>query len=164
MAEGELREKLGGSLPGALDVRVWLRLLSCSTVVEKRLRRRFIERFDTTLPRFDALAALERAADGLTMGELSRALLVSNGNVTTLIRQLEAQGFVSIRADADDRRTSIVTMTALGRQHFGALAQAHREWIAAMFAQVSEADLDRLFDLLAILKRSIAAEAPLEDN
>ncbi|WP_202386929.1 MarR family winged helix-turn-helix transcriptional regulator [Qipengyuania algicida] len=139
------------------DLRLWLRLLTCSTVVEKRLRRRFIEQFGSTLPRFDVLAALDRASNGLSMGELSRALLVSNGNVTSLVRQLEQQGLVVSRP-ASDRRSSIVSMTDEGSERFAELASAHGEWIRGMFSHISADEERQLFDLLGVLRRSIAAE------
>jgi DNA-binding MarR family transcriptional regulator len=126
--------------------------------IEKRLRRRFIERFETTLPRFDVLATLARYPDGVSMGELSRALLVSNGNVTTLVRQLEADGFVSSRPAPEDRRSSIVVLTEQGARHFDELAVAHRGWIEGMFAGMPQDEQTALYTLLATLKRSIAAD------
>lgn len=151
-----IREKHNGALAERMDVRVWLRLLSCSTIIEKRLRRRFTDQFETTLPRFDVLAALERNPDGITMGELSRLLLVSNGNVTALVRQLETAGLVSARAAPEDRRSSIVALTAAGRVHFAELSAAHHAWIKAMFAGLPREDLKALYGLLATLKASIA--------
>ncbi len=158
MSGTKVREKHGGALTGRADVRVWLRLLSCSTIIEKRLRRRFADRFDTTLPRFDVLAALERRPEGLAMGELSRALLVSNGNVTAIVRQLETAGLVSSRPDSDDRRSSIVALTEAGRDYFGQLAAAHHAWIEGMFAAMDRDDKAALHKLLAKLKQSIGAE------
>ena len=131
-----IREKHDGALAGRTDVRVWLRLLSCSTIIEKRLRRRFIEQFNTTLPRFDVMATLERHRDGVTMTELSRTLLVSNGNVTALVRQLESDGLAASRPGLEDRRASVVVLTEEGRRHFAELAAAHHAWIKKMFACV----------------------------
>src|ERR1700740_3563511 len=159
-----IREKHDGALAGRIEVRAWLRLLSCSTVVEKRLRRRFIEQFDTTLPRFDVLATLERHPDGVAMGELSRSLLVSNGNVTSLVRQLESAGLISSRPAPDDRRSSIVTLTEQGRVHFAELAEAHHAWIHGMLGGMERADLEALYKLLAKLKSSIAAETADEEG
>lgn len=153
-----IREKHGGASGGRMDVRVWLRLISCSTIIEKRLRRRFVQRFDTTLPRFDVLAALERRPDGITMSELSRALLVSNGNVTAIVRQLESDGLVSSKAPAGDKRSSIVSVTAKGRGYFQELAAAHHAWIQAAFAGMSREEQATLYTLLAKLKTSIGAE------
>lgn len=154
----QIREKHDGALPGRLDLRVWLRLLSCSTVIEKRIRRRFISEFDTTLPRFDVMATLARHPEGISMGDLSRALLVSNGNVTALIRQLEADGFATSQAAPEDRRSLMVALTERGKRHFADLADAHRQWISRMFAGMSEDDQGALHALLATLKRSIAAD------
>jgi len=153
-----MREKLDGALATRMDVRVWLRLLSCATTVEKRLRRRLAEQFDTTLPRFDVMAALERRPDGITMGELSRALLVSNGNVTSVVRQLVANGFVVARVAPDDGRSQIVALTESGRSYFSALAAAHHAWIKSMFGGLSAADLAALYKLLDTVKTSIGAE------
>ncbi len=155
---GSVRDKHDGALSGALSVRVWLRLLTCSTIVEKRLRRRFAEQFEVTLPRFDAMAALERAPDGLTMSELSRALLVSNGNVTALVRQLQAQEFANLVTSTGDRRSSIVTLTDAGREQFTVMAGAHHAWIEDMLAGMPPAQLELLFGLLAVLKSSIARQ------
>ncbi|HLZ96698.1 MAG TPA: MarR family transcriptional regulator [Steroidobacteraceae bacterium] len=155
---GRIREKHDGALTGSTDVRVWLRLLSCSTIIEKRLRRRFAERFGSTLPRFDVLATIERHPEGVTMGELSRSLLVSNGNVTALVRQLEGAGMVATRPAPGDRRSSIVEMTAEGRAHFAELAVAHHGWIKGMFKGMQREDQMALYRGLAMLKASIAAD------
>jgi DNA-binding MarR family transcriptional regulator len=158
MATAQIREKHDGALAGQMNVRVWLRLLSCVTVIEKRLRRRFVAQFDTTLPRFDVMATLERYPDGVSMGELSRALLVSNGNVTALVKQLESDGYASSRPAPEDRRSSIVALTDQGRRHFADLASAHRGWIQGMFAEMSDGDQIELYKLLAVLKHSIGSD------
>lgn len=98
---GRKSEGEGGA--GPLDLRMWVRLLGCAKIIEKQLRRNFQDRFDTTLPRFDVMAALDRAVEGLTMGALSRALLVSNGNVTAIVRQLQDLGMVVSRPDRAER-------------------------------------------------------------
>lgn len=153
-----VREKHDGALIARLDIRVWLRLLSCSTIMEKRVRRRFAEQFDTTLPRFDILATLDHVPGGVTMGELSKALLVSNGNVTAVVRQLESDGLVASRAADHDRRSSIVMLTDAGRRHFAELAEAHHRWIKNMLAGVDPQALHALYELLGQVKASIGAD------
>lgn len=138
-----------------MDLRLWVRLLSCATRIEKRLRRNFAEQFDTTLPRFDVMASLARFPDGQTMGELSRALLVSNGNVTSIVRQLEARELVSSRADPNDRRTAIVTLTSKGKASFSIMAEAHRGWVHNAMADFSPDKQQQMFDMLDDLKKSI---------
>ena len=86
------RDKLGGAPHSKLSLRLWLRLLSCSTIIEKRIRARLDEEFGTTLPRFDVLSALDRHAEGLTMGQLSEYIMVSNGNVTAVVNRLLDDG------------------------------------------------------------------------
>jgi len=157
-ASEPLPEKHDGRLGGSRAVGLWLRLLSCSMVIEKRLRGRFADRFATTLPRFDVMAALDRAPGGLTMGQLSRKLLVSNGNVTGLVRQLQSQGLVATAAAQGDKRSSVVALTPAGRALFADLAAAHHAWIEGMLAGLPADRAALLFELLAELRVSIGAE------
>ena len=153
-----LREKHDGELADRGNVRLWLRLLSCTMVVEKRLKRRFAEQHGFTLPRFDVMAALDRHPDGMTMSDLSRSLLVSNGNVTMIVQALQKEGLVRLTPSPSDRRASIVSLTAAGRSQFAALADQHHQWIDAMLSGLSRSQRDTLFDLLGVLKTSIAED------
>lgn len=143
---------------GRANVRLWLRLLSCAMTVEKRLKRRFADRFDTTLPRFDVLAALDRHPDGVTMGTLSRSLLVSNGNVTALVQTLVQGGWASLGSCPDDRRASIVALTPAGRTAFAEMADAHHEWIDDWLGGLDGHERVSLYGLLGKLKDSIAED------
>lgn len=154
MEAGEIRT--GSQRAGTqVDLRMWVRLLGCAKIIEKRLRRNFQEQFDTTLPRFDVMAALDRAADGLNMGALSKALLVSNGNVTAIVRQLHEQGLVSSQADPEDRRSAIVALTPAGKAQFAALAAAHHQWVREALRDFPRARQEQLLALLTELKSHI---------
>lgn len=145
-------EKSGdGPLPagaGTPELRMWVRLLACAKVGEKQLRRRFEDEFDTTLPRFDVLAALYRAPDGLQMSALSRDLLVSNGNVTVVVRHLQEGGLIRSQTNPRDGRSAIVSLTPEGRAHFLKLAEAHHGWIAELFGNVPVDKVEELASLL----------------
>ena len=154
-----IREKHDGLAADRSSVRLWLRLLSCTMTIEKAVKRRFAENFRTTLARFDVLAALDRAGDGLTMSELSRALLVSNGNATQLVQKLVRDGLVAMQPNPADRRSSIVRLTERGAAHFAELAMAHQRWIEALFAGVGAGERERLYAALGTLKHSIAGES-----
>jgi DNA-binding MarR family transcriptional regulator len=136
-------------------VGLWLRLFSCTALIEKQVQRRFAER-GTSLARFDLLAALDREGDGMTMGALSRALLVSNGNVTQLVQKLAKDDLVAIAPSPTDRRASIVRLTTQGRGHFAGLAAAHRDWIDALLAGMDAEPRETLYHALGHLKRSLA--------
>lgn len=142
--------------PEKQALRLWLRLLDCSGLVEKIVRARLGERFDTTLPRFDVLAALERAPQGLQLGELSRWLKVSNGNVTHVIARLVAEGLVDRIADANDGRVFRVSLTPAGRAAFAEMAAAHEAWINGLFAGVGAEDQAALLALLGRLQASVS--------
>jgi DNA-binding MarR family transcriptional regulator len=128
-------------------LRLWLRLLRTTRAIERELRER-LTALDTTLPRFDVMAALDRAPQGMMMGELSRFLLVSNGNVTGIVERLVADGLV-VRSHRDgDRRAAIVRLSAAGRTAFAAMATAHARWIDELLGPI-EPDAAR--DLSATL-------------
>lgn len=150
-----IREKHDGALGDRSSVRVWLRLLSCTMAIEKDVQRRFAER-DMTLPRFDVLAALDRHQDGMKMGALSQALLVSNGNVTQLVQTLIREGLVEMRTLPSDRRSSIVRLTPDGQQLFAKLARAHQDWIDQLLRGLDYTQRERLYVALGVLKMSIA--------
>lgn len=110
-------------------LRLWVRLLRVSRSIESELRNRFAVEFDTTLPRFDVMAALDRFPDGMLMSDLSRYLLVSNGNVTGIVERLVREGFVTRAKREGDKRTSIVSLTQEGRNLFSRMATAHENWV-----------------------------------
>lgn len=150
-----IREKHDGALADRSSVRLWLRLLSCTMAIEKDVQRRFAGR-GATLARFDVLAALDRHPDGMNMGALSRALLVSNGNVTQLVQKLAKDGLVRIAPSPADRRASIVRLTAKGGAEFAGLAAAHHDWIDALLAGMDAGSRENLYQALGDLKRAIA--------
>src|SRR6187431_2357049 len=113
-------------------LRLWLRLLTCTQIVEKQVRGQLRERFDTTLPRFDLMAQLERSPEGLKMNELSRRMMVTGGNVTGITDQLDVEG---------DRRAYRVRLTPKGRKLFHEMAGQHEEWIVEAFSALSERDI-----------------------
>ncbi|PZQ22457.1 MAG: MarR family transcriptional regulator [Sphingopyxis macrogoltabida] len=133
-------------------------MLTCTTVIEKRLKRRFADQHGITLPRFDVMAALDRHPEGMTMGQLSQALLVSNGNVTGVVQTLLRDRYLSIAPSPTDGRASIVRLTPLGQECFSGLAEAHHEWVDMMLAGLTRDQRTTLFDLLGALKDSLAAD------
>jgi len=141
-----------------MALRIWLRVLTSSQLIEKRVRGRFRAEFDTTLPRFDVMAALARVPQGQTMGDISRWLLVSSGNITGIISRLEADGLVTRTRDAHDHRTYTVKLSRTGRQAFERLSRAHEKWVRNMLAGMSRTEMVALDGLLKKLKVSLAQE------
>jgi len=146
--------------PDAL--RLWLRLLTCTQLVEKQVRTLLRERFDTTLPRFDLMAQLERTPAGLKMNELSRRMMVTGGNVTGITDQLVAEGLVE-RIDVEgDRRACRVRLTPRGRKQFQEMARQHESWIVAAFGGLTEREIATLHKLLGKVKEQ--AGQPREET
>lgn len=137
------------------SLRLWLRLLSCSNLIELRIRKAMASRFKTTLPRFDLMAQLERAPAGLQMGELSRRMLVTGGNVTGIADQLERAGLIVRTVDPNDRRAYRLKLTREGRRVFAHMAVEHERWVAEIFEGVSGRDKRTLNDLLSRLRVSL---------
>lgn len=146
-----------------VELRVWLRLLTCANLIERRVRQNLRDRFDITLPRFDLLAQLDREPEGLALGEISRRLMVSNGNVTGLIERLVAEGLIDRRSAPGDRRIQIVRLTRAGKAAFDAMTPVHREWITSVMSGLDRHELATLLDLLGRLKNS-AGRAAGEEN
>jgi DNA-binding MarR family transcriptional regulator len=143
----------------ATPLRIWLRLLSCTNLIESRVRGRLRTGFSTTLPRFDMLAQLDMAAresrEGLTMGELARRLLVSNGNLTGLTTRLVKEGLVTRATSSHDRRAQRVRLTAAGKRAFDNMAAEHRRWIESMLGQMPGEDAHKLYELMGRLKDTV---------
>ena len=130
------------------SLRLWLRLLSCTKRVEDKIRQKLRESFDITLPRFDLMAQLERHPDGLTMGELSRRMMVTGGNITTIVDQLEKEKLVVREVGVNDRRSFTVKLTQAGRDAFADMAIAHESWVADLFEGLSVSQQSELYTLL----------------
>jgi DNA-binding MarR family transcriptional regulator len=136
-------------------VRTWLRLLSCETVIEQRLRSLFRKHFSVTLPQFDVLSELERVGKPLTMSQLSRELMVSNGNVTGVIDRLEKSDFVERNRAEHDRRIQYIRLTAHGRKEFRKMARRHERWLEELLADLTITDMSSLQKLLLKTRNSV---------
>ena len=134
-------------------LRIWLRLLTCTQLIERRVRSRLRARFATTLPRFDLMAQLERHAEGLKMSELSRLLMVTGGNVTAIVDQLEKEGLVERLEEPADRRAFRISLTRAGEKSFAEMARAYEAWVVEFFAGMSRRDQDEFLKLFAKLKQ-----------
>jgi DNA-binding MarR family transcriptional regulator len=136
-------------------IRLWLRMLATNRLVETRTRRLLQERYQTTLPRFDLMAQLERVPKGLKMGELSRRMMVTGGNVTGITDMLEDEGLVERAAYPGDRRATRVRLTVAGRRAFAAMAVAHERWIVEAFGAMTKREMSAMAALLARLKAHV---------
>ncbi len=134
------------------DLRLWLRLLTCCNLIEGDIRGRLRTEYETTLPRFDLMAQLHRAPEGMKMSELSRHMMVTNGNITGITDQLEKEGLVQRNKVLTDRRSSLIKLTAKGRRIFKKMASSHEQWIQDLLAGLSDKSRKNLFEALGELK------------
>ena len=148
--EARLQGTTAAEHPEAL--RLWLRMLTCTQLIETDVRAHLREQFDTTLPRFDLLAQLERAPEGLKMNELSRRMMVTGGNVTGITDQLVSEGLVERVAVPGDRRAFRVKLTPAGKKQFSNMAQQHEAWIVDAFSSLNDKEVATLHRLLGKVK------------
>ncbi len=150
-------ETVTRSLPseGKNELRLWLRMLACANMIEGDIRGRLRAHFKVTLPRFDVMAQLQREPDGLRLSDLSRRMMVTNGNVTGLIDRLQSEGLVDRTTSEEDRRVTFVRLTKAGQSAFAEMAAEHEQWMVDMFAGLSNADIKKLMALLAKTKASV---------
>lgn len=137
------------------SLRVWLRMLRATTIIEKRIRAYLKSEFDSTLPRFDVLSALYRETAPITMSQLTDHLLVSNGNLTGLVGRLVEDGLISRESDPDDRRAQRVILTAEGRAAFRDMAERHEALVDSLFAGMSDAEMDAMLGLTTKLNAAL---------
>lgn len=149
-----------GARPGAAGdpaskrrLKLWVRMLSVTRRTEAELRDYLRREHGTTLPRFDVMAALRRRGEPVTMGELSRMLLVSNGNATDVVGRLEAEGLAMRIPCVEDRRTVRAALTDAGRALFDRMAAGHEAEVARIFGPLDDDDLDAARDVLRKLTR-----------
>jgi DNA-binding MarR family transcriptional regulator len=133
------------------SLRVWLRMLACTNLIGNHVRQKLQAQFGTTLPRFDLMAQLERAPEGLKMGELTQRLMVTGGNVTGITDMLEEEGLVLRETDPDDQRAFRVKLTKEGETQFQRMAAAHERWVVGLFEDLTAKQKTHLAELLAAL-------------
>ncbi len=138
------------------SLKLWLRMLSCTTRIENEVRSRLREEFGITLPRFDLMAQLQRHPDGLRMGELSKRMMVTGGNITGITDQLEQEKLVVRVPSAQDRRVYSVKLTASGRRAFAKMAAVHEAWIAELLGGLPPQDKEKLNRLLSQVKHHLS--------
>ena len=139
------------------SLRLWLRLLACSTDIETEIRQRLRVRFGMTLARFDYLAQLHRHREGLRMNVLSRNLMVTGGNVTGLTDELEKAGFVAREAQPEDRRSFVIALTPKGRKAFERMATVHESWVIELLGGMPDQSKQQLYELLGQMRGVLAA-------
>jgi len=138
-----------------LDLRIWLRLLTCTHLIERRVRKNLRDNFDTTLPRFDVLAQIDRAPDGQPMRELSNRLMVTNGNITPLVDRLVDDNLIKRDPSTEDRRVQHVSLTSEGQNALDKMIPAHSSWVNSLMANLDRESALDLHKLLGDLKNSI---------
>ena len=136
-------------------LRLWLKLLKTSGTIEALLRNRLKNECDTTLPRFDVLAALDHHPNGLRMSELSSFLMVSNGNVTGIANRLVDEGLVTRRSGEEDARVNILKLTDTGKAQFADMAAKHAAWVDEILSPLDDQKMQEITGMLDQIQRRV---------
>ena len=136
-------------------LRLWLRIVSCTQMVEQEVRSMLRDKYDSTLPRFELLSALDRVPDGLSMGELSGWLMVTKGNVTGIAERLSEDGFIKRNPTPTDRRSFCVTLTPKGKKIYKEMEEDYESLLDKLFTDVSLDDSDTFTGVLAKVKEVV---------
>ena len=153
----DLEARAHSNHPEAL--RLWLRMLTCTQLIEKKVRAGLRDEFSTTLPRFDLLAQLEREPQGMKMTELSRRMMVTSGNITPVTDQLVNEGLIERSSVDGDRRAWLIRLTPAGRALFKKMAKRHEAWIVQAFDTLSSKEMQNLHGLLGRVKHHSISES-----
>jgi DNA-binding MarR family transcriptional regulator len=144
----------------SLELRIWLRLLGCTNIISRHLRHNLKNLYSLTLPRFDLLAQVGRAPLGPSLGELSRRLLVTKGNVTDIVARLEAEKLVERRRDETDGRIQYAFLTDAGDKLLNRILPMHEEWLRDLLRGMSRQDMTTLYEALGILATALKDKEP----
>lgn len=161
-AMGDLESR--ASIDEHLDLRVWLRLMTIHKLVKNEISRCLRDSFAATLPRFDLMSQLRRNPKGMRMVELSRRLMVTNGNITAITDQLEKEGLVQRTVDPHNRSAFLIKATPLGRKAFDAMAKEHQRWLVRLFGGLTEEEKQILFELLGKHKIYLARNVTVREK
>jgi DNA-binding MarR family transcriptional regulator len=151
-----------GAPAGKHELRVWVRLLATTKLISQEVRRRLRAEFGATLPQFDLLAQLDRAPEGLRLGEISKRTMVTNGNITGLVERLEDDGLISRETPGDDRRVTVAKLTPKGRKVFAEMAATHESWVREIMADMDPSVLAGAADTLDVIQRSVRNHLPVD--
>lgn len=137
------------------SLRLWLRMMTCTKIIEDEIRRRLRTQANISLARFDYMAQLYRYPSGLKMGELSNYLMVTGGNITGLTDELSREGLVSRKSSPTDRRAWLLKLTPKGKKVFEAMAKEHNEWIAELFDGLNHESIELIHHHLGLLRKHL---------
>ncbi|MET0278760.1 MAG: MarR family transcriptional regulator [Pseudorhodoplanes sp.] len=140
-----------------VDLQLWVRLLACGHSAEQRVKNRIKENFGINQTQFNLLSQLDRAPEGIRMGEVARRTVVTGSNVTAVVDDLEQRGLVQRQAVQGDRRATVITLTEAGRKAFAQMAPIHADWIEEIFAKMAKHEKRQLIDQLDALKAAMRA-------
>lgn len=140
-----------------VDLQLWVRLLACAHAAEQRVRNRIKDSFGINQTQFNLLSQLDRAPDGIRMGEVARRTIVTGSNVTVVVDDLQRRGLVTRQVAEGDRRATVIKLTGKGRAAFAQMAPVHAVWIEEIFAEMPDADKRGLVRQLDELKAAMHA-------
>lgn len=125
---------------------MWIKLARASATFGK-LADENIRSYGLTEPQFGVLECIGHLGL-LTLGELSRKLLVSGGNITCVVDNLEKEGLVERVHSTEDRRAIVAQLTPKGKKVFDESFVKHANFITEIASVLNEHEQEQLSQLL----------------
>jgi MarR family 2-MHQ and catechol resistance regulon transcriptional repressor len=141
-----------------LALGMWVKLVRATATFGK-FSGDNIRSFGLTEPQFGVLECLGHLGP-LTLGEISRKQLVSGGNITCVIDNLEKEGLVERQHSLKDRRTIVARLTSKGKKMFDDIFTQHARRIAEIAAVLNESEQQQL----SILLKKLGTELQQRDR
>ena len=103
---------------------------------------------EVTQKEYDVLYELSKAPSGLSMVEINRNILMTQGGVSRLVRRLEQRGLLERCANPSDARAALISLTHEGAALQRSIGRAHARTVtSAMTRALSPEQLEQLRDL-----------------
>jgi DNA-binding MarR family transcriptional regulator len=125
--------------------------------VSRAIAQRYADEFDLTIPEWRVMAILGRSS-GLTAREVAEATEMDKVAISRAVARLMANKRVSARADREDARRQMLTLTREGERIYARIAPVALASEARLLKALTPADqaaLDRLLDRLLLAAKTL---------
>lgn len=136
-----------------LSLKTWVKLARSFNTINKVVNEE-INTYGVTPSQFGVLEALYHLGD-MPIGKLGEKILVTGGNMTVILDNLEKQGYIERIKSPTDRRSLFIKLTEKGRTLIEQVFPGHKLFVAEIISVLTEEEQIVLGSLLKKLGLSI---------
>ncbi len=141
-----------GTEPEIRALDAYIKLMRCTAVLSSQLQRS-LKAHGLTVSQLGVLEALHHLGP-MCQRDVGRKLLLSGGNITTVVNNLERRGLVLRVRGQQDRRYVRLELTDEGEAFIAEVFPHHAARITELMAGLDAAQLQQLGDLARTLGRA----------